>query len=161
MESRIELDEEQAVTMDIQQSAHGADQKAPAAGVGDSSSEGAIDMKSKLKQSKYRVNGEEVTVTHGSGNVFADLGLPDADDLLAKAKLAIHIERTIKARNLTQAKAAQLLGLDQPKVSSIINGRLEGFSTDRLMRFLNDLGCDVKITISPPHPKSRGHVMFA
>ena len=118
-------------------------------------------MKPKLKQTKIRVDGEDVIVTHGSGNIFADLGLPDADDLLAKANLALHIARTIKARKLTQAKAAQLLGLDQPKVSSIINGRLDGFSTDRLMRFLNDLGCDVKITISQPHPKSRGHVMFA
>ena len=118
-------------------------------------------MKPKLKQTKIRVDGEDVIVTHGSGNIFADLGLPDPDDLLAKANLALHIARTIKGRKLTQAKAAQLLGLDQPKISSIINGRLDGFSTDRLMRFLNDLGCDVKITISQPHPKSRGHVMFA
>jgi predicted XRE-type DNA-binding protein len=104
---------------------------------------------------------KENTITRGSGNVFADLGLADADDLLAKANLALHIRRTIEARKLTQAQAAGLLGLDQPKVSSIINGRLDGFSTDRLMRFLNDLGCDVRITISAPHPDTRGHVMFA
>jgi predicted XRE-type DNA-binding protein len=118
-------------------------------------------MKRKLKTTTYLVDGEEVTVTHGSGNVFADLGLSDADDLLAKANLALHIRRTIKARRLTQAKAAALLGIDQPKVSSIINGRLEGFSAERLMRFLNDLGCDVKITVSPPHPRARGHLLFA
>ena len=103
----------------------------------------------------------ETTITPSSGNVFADLDLPDAEDLLAKANLALHIRRTIKARKLTQVQAAGLLGLDQPKVSSIINGRLEGFSTDRLMRFLNDLGCDVKISVSAPHPETRGHVMFA
>ena len=88
-------------------------------------------------------------------NVFADLGLPDAEDLLAKANLALHIRRTIKARKLTQVQAAKILGLDQPKVSSIVNGRLDGFSTDRLMRFLNDLGCDVQISVSAPHPEAR------
>jgi predicted XRE-type DNA-binding protein len=104
---------------------------------------------------------KENTTTPSSGNVFADLGLADADDLLAKANLALHIRRIIKARKLTQAQAAKLLGLDQPKVSSIVNGRLEGFSTDRLMRFLNDLGCDVQISVSAPHPRARGHVVFA
>lgn len=104
---------------------------------------------------------KENTTTPSSGNVFADLGFADADDLLAKTNLALHIRRTIEARKLTQVQAAKLLGLDQPKVSSIINGRLDGFSTERLMRFLNDLGCDVKISVSAPHPKTRGHVVFA
>ncbi len=104
---------------------------------------------------------KEQTTTRSSGNVFADLGLPDAEDLMAKAKLALHIRSTIKARKLTQTEAAALLGLDQPKISSIVNGRLEGFSTDRLMRFLNDLGCDVHISISTPHPKTRGQLVFA
>ncbi len=103
---------------------------------------------------------DKITITPSSGNVFADLGLPDADDLMAKANLALHIRRVIEARKLTQAQAADLLGLDQPKVSLIINGRLDGFSTDRLMRFLNDLGCDVQISVSAPHPEERGHVMF-
>jgi predicted XRE-type DNA-binding protein len=118
-------------------------------------------MRKELKTTSHQVKGEEVTVTHGSGNIFADLGLPDADDLLAKATLAFHIRQTIKARRLTQAKAAEILGLDQPKVSSIVNGRLDGFSTDRLMRFLNDLGCDVQISVSAPHPETRGHLIFA
>jgi predicted XRE-type DNA-binding protein len=61
----------------------------------------------------------DMTVTMSSGNVFADLGLPDADDPMAKATLALHIRRTIEARKLTQVQAAALLGLDQPKVSSI------------------------------------------
>jgi predicted XRE-type DNA-binding protein len=99
--------------------------------------------------------------TTSSGNVFADLDLPDADDLLAKANLALHIRRIIEARKLTQKRAAELMGLDQPKVSSIVNGRLEGFSTDRLMRFLNQLGCDVTISVSAPHPRARGQLVFA
>jgi predicted XRE-type DNA-binding protein len=104
---------------------------------------------------------EPITSTPSSGNVFADLGLPDAEDLMAKANLALHIRHTIEARKLTQVQAAALLGLDQPKVSQIVNGRLDGFSTDRLMRFLTDLGCDVTITVSAPHPKARGQVVFA
>lgn len=103
---------------------------------------------------------DEISATPSSGNVFADLGLPDAEDLLAKANLALHIRRVIEARKLTQAQAADLLGISQPKVSLIINGRLDGFSTDRLMRFLNDLGCDVQISVSAPHPDERGHVVF-
>jgi predicted XRE-type DNA-binding protein len=103
---------------------------------------------------------KENTTTKSSGNVFSDLGLSDSDDLMGKANLALHIRRTIEERKLTQAQAATLLGLDQPKVSSIINGRLDGFSSDRLMRFLNDLGCDVQIRISAPHPETRGQLIF-
>jgi len=100
------------------------------------------------------------TTTKSSGNVFADPGLADADDLMGKANLALHVRRTIEERRLTQAQAAPLLGLDQPKVSSIVNGRLDGFSSGRLMRFLNDLGCDVQIRISAPHPDARGQLIF-
>jgi predicted XRE-type DNA-binding protein len=107
------------------------------------------------------MSNEEITVTASCGNVFADLGLPDAEDLMAKANLALYIRRTIEARGLTQAQAAHLLGIDQPKVSCILNGRLDGFSTERLMRFLNDLGCDVQISVSAPQPEARGHVVFA
>lgn len=103
----------------------------------------------------------DLTTTPSSGNVFADLGLPDAEDLLAKANLALHIRNAIEVRKLTQVQAAKIMGLDQPKVSSIINGRLDGYSTDRLMRFLNDLGCDVQISVSAPHPDTRGHLTLA
>jgi predicted XRE-type DNA-binding protein len=98
--------------------------------------------------------------TLSSGNVFADLGLPDADDLMAKTNLALMIRQTIETRKLTQAQAAALMGLDQPKVSLIVNGRLDGFSTERLMRFLNDLGCDVRISVSAPHAGTRGQLVF-
>lgn len=97
-------------------------------------------------------------VTRGSGNVFADLELPDADECLAKSELAARIFKIIKSRRLTQAAAGKLLGINQPKVSALLAGRLEGFSTDRLFRFLNALGCDVIITVSRPHPKSPGQV---
>jgi predicted XRE-type DNA-binding protein len=99
--------------------------------------------------------------TASSGNVFDDLGLADSDELLAKTALALRIREAIRTRKLTQVQAAEILGLDQPKVSSIVNGRLEGYSAERLMRFLTDLGCDVKITISAPHPRSRGHLILA
>ncbi|MGI8907976.1 MAG: helix-turn-helix domain-containing protein [Candidatus Sumerlaeaceae bacterium] len=105
--------------------------------------------------------GKQAVAWQSSGNVFTDLELPDADELMTKANLALHIRAAIKERKLTQAQAADLLGLNQPKVCSIVNGRLEGFSTDRLLRFLNDLGCDVAITVSKPRKKSRGHMVFA
>lgn len=70
---------------------------------------------------------EEIEVYHGSGNVFADLGLPDAEEMQAKALLCIQIQTIIKKRHLTQAQAVELLGIDQPKVSALIHGRLKGF----------------------------------
>jgi len=88
-------------------------------------------------------------VEQGSSNVFADLGIPDADLAFAKAKLVQRIRELIAARKLTQLKAAALLGLDQPKVSALIRGRVEGYSVDRLIRFLNALGQQVEITIRP------------
>ena len=84
-----------------------------------------------------------------SGNVFADLGFPDADEMLAKAELAIKIADILRRRRLTQVQAATVLGVDQPKVSALIRGRLAGFSIERLLRFLLLLGTDVSITIKP------------
>jgi predicted XRE-type DNA-binding protein len=101
----------------------------------------------------------ENSVTESSGNVFADLGVKDADAYLAKSVLAIHIQRVIEERHLTQEKAGQILGISQPKVSAIVKGRLDGFSAERLFRFLNVLGCDVKISISRPHPQTPGQVI--
>jgi len=97
-------------------------------------------------------------IRRGSGNVFADLELPDAEEYLAKAELAARIAQVIKRRKLTQTAAGKLLGINQPKVSALLNGLLDGFSTDRLLRFLSALGCDVRITVSPPHPRSPGRV---
>lgn len=90
----------------------------------------------------------------GSGNVFADLGLPDAEELKAKALLVIEIVQIVEARGLKQAEAAEIMGIDQPKVSQLMRGKLDGFSMERLYRFLNALGRDVEIVVRPK-PKSR------
>ena len=89
----------------------------------------------------------KIPVTPSSGNVFADLGLPEPEEELIKAQLASHIRHIIKRRRLTQVAAATLMGIDQPKVSALMNGRLTNFSSDRLMRLVAALGHDVDITI--------------
>jgi predicted XRE-type DNA-binding protein len=86
-------------------------------------------------------------VTESCGNVFADLGLPNPEELLAKATLALKISEIIKGRHLSQAEAAKVLGTTQPKVSNLMNGRLQGFSMERLLRFLNALDRDVQIVV--------------
>lgn len=88
---------------------------------------------------------DDIPVIEGSGNVFADLGVAEPEEELAKAQLASLIREAIKRRRLTQAEAAALTGLDQPKVSALVNGRLGGFSSDRLMHCLTALGQDVEI----------------
>ena len=93
--------------------------------------------------------------TTGSGNVFHDLGFPDAEELRIKAELAMEISEVIESRGLTQVQAAEVLGVDQPKVSALVRGRLDGFSLERLYRFLNSLGRDIQITLRDI-PKNRG-----
>jgi predicted XRE-type DNA-binding protein len=102
------------------------------------------------RKAKTRSSTDEpMHVEQGSGNVFADLGLPDPDLALAKAELVQHIRDLIAERNLTQAKAARLLQIDQPKVSALVRGRVAGYSIDRLFRFLNALGQRVEISVRP------------
>lgn len=84
-----------------------------------------------------------------SGNVFADLGIENPEDALAKSELARQIAKIIKKKRLTQKQAAEILSIDQPKISALIRGRLRSFSLERLIRFLNELGQDVSIIISP------------
>jgi predicted XRE-type DNA-binding protein len=86
-------------------------------------------------------------MTKGSDNVFRDLGLPDADLLQAKADLMHRISVLIGKRGLSQVKAAEVLGITQPKISALLHGRLEGFSMDRLVRFLIALDQDVRISV--------------
>lgn len=88
-------------------------------------------------------------VIHGSTNVFADLGLPDAAERQAKTRLAMEINAILKGRKLKQAGSATLLGIPQPKVSALVNYRLDGFSLERLMSFLTALDQDVEILIRP------------
>jgi predicted XRE-type DNA-binding protein len=90
-----------------------------------------------------------IAVTAGSGNVFADIGLPEPEEELAKAHLASCIGQIVKRERLTQVAAASRMGIDQPKVSAILNGRLANFSSDRLMRLLTALGQDVEIRVKP------------
>lgn len=97
---------------------------------------------------------DPIKAEKSSGNVFADLGVADPDEALVKAELARQITEIISKRHITQKEAAALLGIDQPKVSALIRGRLSGFSTERLFRFLNDLGQDVEIFIKAK-PRSR------
>ena len=87
-----------------------------------------------------------------SGNVFADLELPHADELLAKAELARQITNIAALRRLTQTETAHVLGTTQPKVSDLFSGKLAGFSLERLIRFLNALDRDVKIVVTPKAP---------
>lgn len=94
------------------------------------------------------VKREKITFTKSSGNVFKDLGFKDAEARLAKAELASKINELIDKRNLSQTEAAKILQINQPKVSDLMNGRLAGFSMERLIRFLIQLGFDVKITVS-------------
>ncbi len=98
----------------------------------------------------------EIPVIESSGNIFADMGLPEAEEELTKAQLASHIRQVIKRRRLTQVAAATLMGIDQPKVSALFNGRLANFSSERLMRLLTALGQDVDITVRAK-PRNRAH----
>ncbi len=88
-------------------------------------------------------------ITEGSGNVFADLGLSNPRERQAKARIALHIAQLIKSAGWKQAEAAEKMGLQQPDVSNIVNGRLKGFTLDRLFGCLDALGQKVEIEISP------------
>jgi len=102
----------------------------------------------------------EIPVERSSGNVFKDIGLGQSDELLVKSEIAARITVIIEKRGLTQARAAEILRIDQPSVSDLVRGRLRGFSSDRLFRFLNALGQDVRIVIvpRPPHSRRIGHL---
>jgi predicted XRE-type DNA-binding protein len=94
------------------------------------------------------------SIVRSSGNVFADLGLRDADEKQTKVRLAVAIQQIIQARRLSQAAAARLLDINQPKISALVNYHLDGFSVERLMHFLNALDRDVEIVIRKK-PRSR------
>jgi predicted XRE-type DNA-binding protein len=98
---------------------------------------------------------DDVKITESSGNVFADLGLANADELLAKADLAIAIKNEIDARGWTQAQAAQRVFLSQPQISKIRRMKLDEFSRDKLQEVLRYLGIDVEITL---HKRENGGI---
>ena len=101
----------------------------------------------------------KTNIVKSGGNVFEDLEVPEAETALAKAELARQINAIITERGLKQTEAAELLGIDQAKVSALSRGRLAGFSTERLFRFLTALGRDVQVVIhAAPRSRTRGHV---
>jgi predicted XRE-type DNA-binding protein len=102
---------------------------------------------------------KHIQVECSSGNVFADLGLPNPEEHLVKATIALAIARTIRERGFTQEQAGAILGLTQPKVSDLVRGRLDKFTLDRLMRYMCKFDYDVTIRFKPK-PKSRGEAVI-
>ncbi|MFK3970931.1 helix-turn-helix domain-containing protein [Pseudomonas sp. NPDC087358] len=98
-------------------------------------------------------------IEQGSGNVYADLGLADASEMLVKAQLAGKIASILKARHLTQAQAAQILGIPQPKVSDMLRGKFRGISETKMIECLTRLGRDVQIVVkAAPRSRNEGRV---
>ena len=96
-----------------------------------------------------------ITIERGSGNVFADLGLPDAGEMLVKARLAAKIDEIIRSRRWTQQEAASVLGLTQPKLSNLLRGNFRGISETRMLDCLVRLGRDVRIVVGPARASRR------
>jgi predicted XRE-type DNA-binding protein len=107
---------------------------------------------------KHLVNGIEVQ--RGSGNVFADLGLPDADKLKIKTGLVVEIRKAMRRLELTQQEAAKRMGITQPKVSDMMRGDFTNLSERKLMDCLNRLGYDIEIKVKPTS-EAVGHLMLA
>ena len=101
-----------------------------------------------------------IDVEFSSGNVFADLGLPDAEKLKIKSGLVIEITKAIRRLNLTQAEAAERIGITQPKVSALLRGEFSNLSERKLMDCLNRLGYDIEIKVRPA-TKRVGHLKLA
>ena len=99
----------------------------------------------------------DIQITEGGPNVFADLGLPDADELLVKAKLAHQIAIGIREQHLNQSEAALLISMPQPKLSNMLRGQFRGISEDKMMRCLAALGHDVTIRVTRKR-QERGRV---
>ena len=104
------------------------------------------------------INGIEVEM--GSGNVFADLGLPDADKLKIESGLVIEITKAMRTMGITQKAAAERMGISQPKVSAMLRGDFTNLSERKLMDCLNRLGYDIEIKVRPARAEI-GHLMLA
>jgi len=103
-----------------------------------------------------RSTGNRFAVIPSSGNVFADLGLPNAEEKQAKARLALAINEIMRSQQFSQAAAARRLDVNQPKISALRNYQLQGFSVERLMKFLTALDRDVEIVIHRKPRRRRG-----
>ena len=102
-----------------------------------------------MAKSAATITNEDLTVTRGSGNVFADLGFDNAEELQVKAVLTYQVYNRIKALGLTQKQAAARLGISQPDVSKLMHCKHTGFSSDRLLAFLVALDLDIDIVLRP------------
>lgn len=101
---------------------------------------------------------DDVRIERGSANVFADLGRPDAETHLLKAELVTRIDQIIRERRLTQARAAELLGISQPDVSRLLRGNFRDYSVERLLRLMTILGRDVEIVIRKSRARRPGRL---
>lgn len=99
----------------------------------------------------------DTTIESGSGNPYADLGLPEAGEMLVKAELARQIAQIIKGRRLTQQGAAELLGMTQSRLSEMLRGRFRGISQTKMIECLNRLGRDVSIVVGKASRRALGH----
>lgn len=96
---------------------------------------------------KTEIGPDGEIFTHSSGNIFADLGLPNPEERLLKANLSIHIRQLMKEKGLTQQQVAHLAGVSQPHISDIVRGRLAGYSVEKLLSIINHLGRRVEVRI--------------
>jgi predicted XRE-type DNA-binding protein len=98
---------------------------------------------------------KSTAIRRGSDNVFADLGFPDAETHLLKAQLVVRVSDIVAERGLTQAEAAEIMGVSQPDVSRMLKGQFRDLSVERIMRMLVKLGCAVDIVVKPKGKKPR------
>lgn len=102
-----------------------------------------------------KIKEDQEDILESSGNIYADLGYTNPEEMKTKAKLAMGICLIIRKKKLTQEEAAKKLGLTQPKISNLVNGKLSGFSVERLMNFLNMLDCNIEITLKKKHKSQK------
>jgi predicted XRE-type DNA-binding protein len=108
------------------------------------------------------MKAKPVEVYQSASNIFADLGLPDAESHFLKAQLVAELYRLTSARKLTQSKAGELMGISQPEVSRLFKGSFREYSVERLMSFLTAFDCDVEIVSRPRvDHEGRGHITFS
>jgi len=110
---------------------------------------------------KKRTFEEEIAdsrVEIGSGSVYTDLGLKNHDEMETKSNLVLEISKAIKKKKLTQTQAAEIFGISQPKLSELLSGRFRGYSVERLIHFLNDIGQDVDIVVKSKPRNRRARV---
>jgi predicted XRE-type DNA-binding protein len=109
-----------------------------------------------MKIDRDHSKGLETLVTTGSDNVYADLGYENPEEMLLKAQLVRLLSQAIKAKGLNQYQAAEVLGIDPPKVSALVRGQFRGYSLERLFRFLNAFDLDVEVSVKSK-PENREH----